>query len=107
MKVSTKQLQEMVRTAVKTKLQELKRDDVVPGDAGKLGKYAEDVDKFLMESIEKIDELVEEAEEMMRMNLLSQPQVGDRNRSLMSRVGILRALKQRMIDMLEATHRTV
>lgn len=107
MKIKKTDLQEMVKTVVNKKLHELMDRDSVPGKDGELGKYAEKFDKFLDDSIEEINDLVVEAEKMMRENLLNHPTVGERNRALMSRVGILKNLKAKLLEMLEATHRLI
>jgi len=105
MKIKKAELQEMVKGLVQRKLTELADRDSVPGKDGDLGKFAEECDKFLSKSIDEINDLVEEAEKMMRENLLNHPTVGERNRALMARVGILKNLKAKMLEMLEATHR--
>lgn len=104
MKIKKTQLQEMVNGLVRKKLQELADP---PGKDGELGKFAEKCDKFLDESIDEINDLVKEAEDMMKENLLNHPTVGERNRALMARVGILKNLKAKMLEMLEATHRNL
>lgn len=105
MKIKKTKLQEMVTGLVKKKLQELADHESIPGADGKLGKFAEKCDKFLNSGIDDINDLVKEAEDMMRENLLNHPTVGERNRALMARVGILKSLKAKMLEMLEATHR--
>lgn len=107
MKIKKAELQEMVKGLVKKKLVELADRDSVPGKDGDLGKFAEECDKFLSKSIDEINDLVDEAEKMMRENLLNHPTIGERNRALMARVGILKNLKAKMLEMLEATHRNL
>jgi soluble cytochrome b562 len=105
MKVKKTELREMVRAIVRKKLTEVADRDSVPGKDGELGKYAEKFDKFIEGTIDEIDDLIKSGEEMMRENLLNHPTVGERNRALMSRVGILKGLKAKLIETLEATHR--
>lgn len=104
MKITKGQLKEMVKRAVKEKLNENfdYSNDLVPDD---IKKYATDVDKFLKDAIKKASELHDEGEEMMRANVLSSYEVQERNRYLLYRVGFLSNLVANLLTKIEDMHR--
>lgn len=104
MKVTKKQLKEMVRKAVREKLNEDfdYSNDLVPDD---IKQYATDVDEFLKDTIEKARELHDEGEEMMRANILSSYEVQERNRYLLYRVGFLNNLIANLLTRIEDMRR--
>ncbi len=104
MRVTKNKLKEMIRTAVKEKLNEDFNfsNDLVPDD---IKKYATKVDEFLKDTIKKARELHDEGEEMMRANILSSYEVQERNRFLLYRVGFLNSLVAGLIARLEDEYR--
>lgn len=102
MKITKAELREAVQRIVKAKLAEGVKEP--PGDDGKLGKYATKYDKFLKDSLDEVNALIKEAEEMMTENMLQSPTVGERNRVLMARVGALKALKNNLSGLFSASH---
>lgn len=99
MKITKEQLETMVKEAVQVKLQELSSLDkeVLPG-SGDMAKIAKDVDDFLMKMAEEAKELVVKIEEEMKVDSLGgdnpslAPRVGERNRMLQTRAGVLKKL---------------
>lgn len=104
MKVTKQQLKEMVRKAVKERLNEDfdYTNDLVPDD---IKKYATKVDDFLKDTIQKARELHDEGEEMMRANILQAYEVQERNRFLLYRIGFLNNLIANLIARLEDEYR--
>jgi hypothetical protein len=100
MKITKDKLKEMVKSAVKERLNEKFNytNDLVPDD---IAGYAKKVDKFLMDTISKARDLHDEGEEMMRANVLSSYEVQERNRFLLYRVGFLNNLIASLIARLE------
>lgn len=104
MKVTKKQLKEMVKEAVKNRLNE-KFDftnDLVPDD---VAGYSKKVDEFLKDTIKKARDLHDEGEEMMRANLLTSWEVQERNRFLLYHVGFLSNLVASLLSRLEDKYR--
>jgi len=100
MKITKRQIKDMVKEAVRKKLNE-KFDfsnDLVPDD---ISKYAKKVDDFLRDTIDKARDLKDEGEEMMRANILSSYEVQERNRFLLYRIGFLSNLASNLIGRLE------
>lgn len=104
MKVSKKKLTEMVRKALKEETN-IKYSDLLPGVGGELDKLVSEVDDFLKETAAKANELAEKADEMMKADVLAAPKVGERNRVLLVRAGLMRRLRQTVVAMLEASVR--
>lgn len=100
MKVSKKKLTEMVRKALKEETS-IKYSDLLPGVGGDLDKLVSEVDEFLKETAGKANELAEKADEMMKADVLASPKVGERNRALLGRAGVMRRLRQTVVAMLE------
>jgi hypothetical protein len=108
MKISVDNLKEMIREAVKGKLNEdlsLQYSDLLPGVGGELQEYVLEVDNFLKETAKKANELALKADEMMRADILNHPKVGERNRILLVRSGALRKLRINAVTILEALRR--
>lgn len=103
MKVSRKELAGMVKKAL-TEATGVNYSDLLPGAGPELDKYADKVDKFLKETAAKANELAEEADEIMKADILSHPRVGERNRVLLVRAGVMRRLRQNLVNMLEHLH---
>jgi NAD dependent epimerase/dehydratase family enzyme len=75
-------------------------------DSG-VGAYAEKVDKLVEEMIDKLDKLAQEGEELTRDNPTHDYAVQERNHLVMARVGILKALKGRLVQVIEDLYRNV
>jgi hypothetical protein len=97
--LSKTQLSEAVTKAVKIALLEA-------SDSG-VGKYAEKVDKLVADQIEAIDKLVEEGEETMKENPLHDYAIQERNHMIQARIGILKGLKIRLVQIMEDLYRNV
>lgn len=104
MKVTKKQLKEMVRKAISNRLNEADKDssESVPKD---IAPYAKKVDKFIMDTIAEARQLHDEGDDMMRENPLSSYDVQERNRFLLYRVGFLNNLIANLIMRFEDSHR--
>lgn len=104
MKVTKEQIKEMVRAAIKERLDEdfNYTNDLVPDD---IKGYAKKVDDFISDTIEKARKLHDEGEEMMRANILSSYEVQERNRFLLYRIGFLSNLVANLIARIEDEYR--
>lgn len=104
MKVTKEQIKEMVRAAIRERLDEdfNYTNDLVPDD---IKGYAKKVDDLISDTIEKARKLHDEGEEMMRANILSSYEVQERNRFLLYRVGFLNNLISMLIGRLEDEYR--
>lgn len=107
MKITQEQLKAMIKEAIAKKLEATKstvteaasslQKDVLPG-SGDMAKIAKEVDEFLEETAEKAKELCEKMEEEMKTDMLGgenpsmAPRVGERNRMLSTRIGVLKKL---------------
>jgi hypothetical protein len=97
-RITKTQLAEAVSKATRIVLQEAAEDSGV-------GKFATKVDKLIEESIDDIDKLVEEGEEIMRENPLHDYAIQERNHIIQTRIGILKALKTRLVQVMEDLYR--
>lgn len=97
--LTKKQLTETVQKAVKIALMEA-------SDSG-VGKYAEKVDKLVEDQIKQLDDLIEEGENMTLDNPTHDYAVQERNHLVMARVGILKGLRSRLIQVMEDLYRNV
>lgn len=112
--ITKEDLRNMVKEALKTKLNETNsklQKDVLPG-SDNMGKFAEDVDNFLMKTSDEAKELAYKLEEEMKVDMLGgegkpgmAPRVGERNRMLANRVGALRRLGANCIALWEYLRR--
>lgn len=107
MKLTKTQLKKLVKEAVASSLQK----DVMPG-SGNLSKLAEDVDKFLMETAERAKEIAAKLEEEIKIDMLGgpgtpsmAPRVGERNRMLEIRAGVLKRVSSNMTALWELLRR--
>lgn len=92
-------LAETVQKAVKMALLEA-------SDSG-VGKYAEKVDKLVEDQISELDKLIEEGENLTQDNPTHDYAIQERNRLIMARVGILKGLRSRLIQVVEDLYRNV
>lgn len=117
MKISKDTLRALVKEAVKQKLARLDEasvtleKDVLPGSMG-MDKIAEEVDDFLIETSKKAKELCEKMEEEMKVDMLGgvgnpsmAPRVGERNRMLSARIGVLKKLASNCVSIIEFLRR--
>ena len=75
--------------------------------SGKLGKYAEDVDGMVSETIDKIDGLLAEGEELLSNETTLTAAAHEANTIVMGRLGMLKGLKARLAQMLEELRRSL
>ena len=97
--ITKERLSEALTKAAKLALLESK-------DSG-VGSYAEKVDKLVEEMIEKVEKLAQEGEEMTQDNPTHDYAIQERNHLAMARVGILKAIKGRLIQVVEDLYRNV
>lgn len=98
-KITRTQLAEAVSKAVKMALKEAK-------DTG-TGEFAGKMDKLLADQIDAIDKLVEDGEKLMQENPLHDYGVQERNHIIQTRIGILKGLKGRLVQVVEHTFKNV
>lgn len=98
-KLTRSQLREAVTKATKLALLEGK-------DLG-IGSYAEKVDKLISETIDNIDKLVEDGEELMKDNPTHDYAIQERNHLVQARIGILKGLKTQLVKIMEDLYRKV
>lgn len=97
--VNKGKLAETVQKAVKMALLEA-------SDSG-VGKYAEKVDKLVEGQIAELDKLIEEGENLTQDAPTHDYAVQERNHLIMARVGILKGLRSRLIQVVEDLYRNV
>lgn len=108
MKISAKDLKAMISESVKKKLDEqvIQYKDILPGAPDEFYKYAEKVEKFLLDTAEKAEKLRAEGKEIMRPDLGgykdSSAKIGERNRYLNKYVASLHKIKGSAIQLLES-----
>lgn len=98
-KISKSQLAEAVAKATKRALAEV-------ADHG-AGTYATKVDNLVSETVDSIDKLVEDGEELMRENPTHDYAIQERNHSIQARIGILKGLKNQLVKIMEDLYRKV
>ena len=72
-----------------------------------IGDYASKVDKLVSESIDSIDKLVEQGEELMKENPTHDYAIQERNHLVQARIGILKGLKTQLVRIMEDLYRKV
>jgi len=97
--ITKKKLYETLQRAVKVALLEA-------SDSG-VGKYAEQVDKLVEDQISELGKLIETGENLTQDSPTHDYAVQERNHLIMSRVGILKGLRARLIAVLEDLYRNV
>lgn len=98
-KITKSQLAEAVAKATKKALTEA-------ADHG-AGAYATKVDSLVSETVDSIDKLVEDGEELMRENPTHDYAIQERNHSIQARIGILKGLKNQLVKIMEDLYRKV
>jgi hypothetical protein len=109
-KISKTQLRKMIKEALVKEASSLQKD-ILPG-SGDLGKLTKKVDDLILKFAEEARELMTEIEEEIKLDMLGgegkpsmAPRVGERNRMLMVRVGILKKLSAAAVSAFEALRR--
>jgi len=110
MKVTKTQLKNMVKEALLAEASSL-QNDVLPG-SGNMAKISKEVDDFLMKFAEEAKELTEKIGEELKVDMLGgisnpslAPRIGERNRMLMARAGVLKKLMSNAISAYELIRR--
>jgi hypothetical protein len=98
-KINKEQLLSIVKNTIK---EQLELRDLLPGGDGKeLEEYVSKVDNFIKETVEKMQELHDEGQDIIQTDILggrdSSAKVGERNRLIMARVGILDKMKKQLV----------
>ena len=92
-------------------MEQLSYSDILPGADGEFVKYAEKIDNFLEETLDKADKLHEEGVALMKPDVLGlgakRDRVGERNAHISARVGVIKALRTNLIAMYEKLRREV
>lgn len=96
-KITRTQLSEAIGRMVARTILEAK-------DSG-VGKYATKVDALVADTIDSIDKLVKEGEELAQDNTEHDYAVQERNHAIADRVGILKALKVKLVQLTEDLYR--
>ena len=122
MKITQEELKTMIREAIASRMTEQGNrkptvteassiaKDVLPG-SGDMAKFAKQVDEFLQETAEKAKELCEKMEDEMKTDVLGgenpslAPRVGERNRMLSTRIGVLKKLAANCTSIFEFIRR--
>lgn len=109
-KISKSELKKMIQEALVKEASSLQKD-VLPG-SGELPKLAKEVDDLLLKFAEDARELMKKMEEEMKVDMLGgegkpgmAPRVGERNRMLQVRAGMLKKLSAAAISAFEALRR--
>lgn len=93
-------LQEIIKKGVRMALFEAK-------DSTGAGDYAKKLDTFVSETVDKVSEMIKEGEEIILENPTHDYAIQERNHSVMSRIGILKALKGDLLRIMEDIHKNI
>lgn len=98
-KLNKEQLLTMVKETIK---EQLELRDLVPGGKGsELATYASKVDDFIKETVEKMEALHKEGTDIIQIDILggrdSSAKVGERNRFILTRLGLLDKMKKNLV----------
>lgn len=108
MRITEKQLKEIIRKSISKKLDEQAVDykDILPGADDAFYKYAEKVEKFLLETAEKSEELRVEGRDLMRPDILgghdSSVKSAERQRYINKYVAALHKMRGNIVNLLDA-----
>ena len=72
--------------------------ELLPSSDKELVDFAKDVDKFLIKIIEDAEALRTEGAELMSKDILGSAKVGERNRFVLARVGLLQKLRSIVVQ---------
>lgn len=103
-------LKAMIKEVVKAKLarQSLTEAAVASKDPPTgVAVYASKLDKLVEDTIDQLEALANEGEEMIKDNPTHDYAVQERNHAVLVRVGIIKGLKSRFIQVMEQLHRDV
>lgn len=98
-KLTAQELKQIVSSVIaegKDASDEIK--SLLPADDGELVKYAKKVDKLLGKLIEDAEALRVEGAELMAKDILGSAKVGERNRFILARVGLLQKLRSIVVQ---------
>jgi hypothetical protein len=104
MKITKEQLKSHIRRLVQ---EQLDYKDIVPGADGGFVKYAQKVDDLLLKFMDDAEKLIQEGSDIMKADVLESAKVGERNRYILARVGVLRALKTSVSNAFERLKKEV
>ncbi len=79
--------------------------ELLPSDDKDLVEYAKKVDKFYEDFIKQAEDLRKEGSELVGKDILGSAKVGERNRFIMSRIGLTTKLKNLVIQAAEVLKR--
>lgn len=107
MKVAKSVLEGYIRAEVQRLLMESSiMSDMIPGSDKALGAYMGKVESFLTKFAEEAENLMAEGEEMVKQPLTpTNGGTGERNRALLQAVGLLKKLKQQLVQAKEVVHK--
>lgn len=100
-KLTKEQLKEVLQKAAKLAILES-----VAADTG-LGKYSKKVNDLIEKVINDIDDLVEEGQDLMGKDTLKSVSVQERNHLVVGRIGILKGLKARLVNIIGHLHKNI
>lgn len=98
-KITKSQLKEAVAKATRLALIQEAANDLG------IGSYSTKVDKLVSESIDSIDKLVEEGENLMKENPMHDYAIQERNHLVQARIGVLKGLKSQLVRIMEDLYR--
>lgn len=98
-KITKSQLKEAVAKATRIALIQEAANDLG------IGSYSTKVDKLVSESIDSIDKLIEEGENLMKENPVHDYAIQERNHLVQARIGVLKGLKSQLVRIMEDLYR--
>ena len=101
-------LLEVATAAIKQAIQETKlskRDIESSSKENGLGSYATKMDAFVQQSIDSLDEMITEGEKLILEDPLKDYAIQERNHMIQVRIGVLKVLRTRFIQILEDSHK--
>lgn len=101
-KITKSQFNEFVVKATKKLISEATSEK----DSG-VGTYASDIDKWVSESVDSLDKLIEAGEKLMAESPTHDYAIQERNHIVQARIGILKGLKQQLVKVMEDLYRKV
>jgi 6-pyruvoyl-tetrahydropterin synthase len=101
-KITKSQLNEFIARATQKIVSEVASEK----DSG-VGDYASDIDKWVSESVDSLDKLIEAGEKLMAESPTHDYAIQERNHIVQARIGILKGLKQQLVKVMEDLYRKV
>lgn len=108
MRINSRKLKEFIRSSVVKKLNEqtIQYSDILPGAPTEFYEYATKVEKFLLETAEKAEELRLEGMDIMRVDILggrdSSVKVSEMNRYINKYASSLHKVRGNIMSLLES-----